>query len=171
MTNRSGNWGRSRVGKLSRPTGKWWSQNLDLATHSRACSPCHCPMPSHDVAHECSGLCLFQKDLLGGGCCLVTKSCPTLCDPMDCSTPDFPVPHHLPEFAQVHVHWIADLLGLLSKRLLWCILPFTEVQSSKTVLLLTPNHPIKSQRSSSECLEITSKQTLIADRLNSPNSG
>ena len=32
-------------------------------------------------------------------------SCPvclTLCDPMDCSTPDLPVPHHLPEFAQVH---------------------------------------------------------------------
>ena len=61
-------------------------------------------MPSLDMVHECSELCLFQKDLLGGGGCLVTKSCPTLCDPMDCSTADFPVPHHLPEFAQVHVH-------------------------------------------------------------------
>ena len=38
--------------------------------------------------------------------CSVTQLCPTLCDPMDCSTPDFPVPHHLPEFAQVHFHWI-----------------------------------------------------------------
>ena len=28
----------------------------------------------------------------------------TLCDPMDCSTPDIPVLHHLPEFAQTHVH-------------------------------------------------------------------
>ena len=30
-------------------------------------------------------------------------SCPTLCDPMDCSTPGFPALHHLPEFAQTHV--------------------------------------------------------------------
>ena len=39
-------------------------------------------------------------------CCPVAKSCPTLCDPMDCSTPDLPVPHHLPKFAKVHVHCI-----------------------------------------------------------------
>ena len=32
--------------------------------------------------------------------------CPvTLCDPMNCSTPGLPVLHHLPEFAQTHVHW------------------------------------------------------------------
>ena len=31
-------------------------------------------------------------------CCSVTKLCLTLCNPMDCSTPGFPVPHHLPEF-------------------------------------------------------------------------
>ena len=37
-------------------------------------------------------------------CCRVTKSYPTLCDPMDCSTPSFPLPHYLPEFAQIHVH-------------------------------------------------------------------
>ena len=36
--------------------------------------------------------------------CIVTQSCPTLCDPMDCSTPGFPVLHHLPEFAQTHDH-------------------------------------------------------------------
>ena len=34
----------------------------------------------------------------------VTQACPTLCDPMDCSTPGFPVPHQLPELAQTHVH-------------------------------------------------------------------
>ena len=38
--------------------------------------------------------------------CSVTKSCPTLCDSMDCSTPGFPVLHYLPEFAQTHVHWV-----------------------------------------------------------------
>ena len=43
-------------------------------------------------------------------CCSVTKSCPTLRDPMDCSMPGSPVPHHLPEFAQVHVHWIGDTI-------------------------------------------------------------
>ena len=34
----------------------------------------------------------------------VTQSCPTLCDPMDCSTPGLPVHHQLPEFTQTHVH-------------------------------------------------------------------
>ena len=43
-------------------------------------------------------------------CCSVAKSCPTLCHPMDCSLSGVPVPHHLPEFAQVHVHWISDAI-------------------------------------------------------------
>ena len=34
----------------------------------------------------------------------VTQWCPTLCDPMNCSTPGLPVHHHLPEFTQTHVH-------------------------------------------------------------------
>ena len=34
----------------------------------------------------------------------VTQSCLTFCDPMDCSTPGFPVHHQLPELAQTHVH-------------------------------------------------------------------
>ena len=34
----------------------------------------------------------------------VTQSCLTLCDPMDCSMPDFPFHHRLPEFTQTHVH-------------------------------------------------------------------
>ena len=41
-------------------------------------------------------------------CCSVTQSCPTLWDPMDCGMPGLPLPHHLPEFAQVHVHCIGD---------------------------------------------------------------
>ena len=36
----------------------------------------------------------------------VAQSCRTLCDPMDCSTPDLPVLHQLLEFAQTHVHWV-----------------------------------------------------------------
>ena len=42
------------------------------------------------------------------GSCSVTKSCPILC--MDCSIPGFPVLHHLPEFAQTHVHWVGDVI-------------------------------------------------------------
>ena len=39
-------------------------------------------------------------------CFSIAKSCPVLCNPMDCSMPGFPVHHHLPEFAQTHVHWV-----------------------------------------------------------------
>ena len=36
--------------------------------------------------------------------CSVTHCCPTLCDPMDCSMTGFPILHHLPEIAQIHIH-------------------------------------------------------------------
>ena len=42
--------------------------------------------------------------------CSVAKSCLTLCDPMDCSTPGFPVLHYLPEFAQTHGHGVGDAI-------------------------------------------------------------
>ena len=40
----------------------------------------------------------------------VAQSCPTLCDPMDCSMPGLPVHHQLLEFAQIHVHRIGDAI-------------------------------------------------------------
>ena len=40
----------------------------------------------------------------------VAQSCPTLCDPMDCSTPGFPVLHQLPELSQTHVHQVGDAI-------------------------------------------------------------
>ena len=43
-------------------------------------------------------------------CCSVAKSCPTLYDPMDCTTPGFPVLHHLLELAQTCVHWVSDTI-------------------------------------------------------------
>ena len=36
--------------------------------------------------------------------------CPTLCNPMECSTPGFPVYHQLPELAQTHVHRVGDAI-------------------------------------------------------------
>ena len=43
-------------------------------------------------------------------CCSVTQSCLTLCDPMDCSTPGFPVLHHLLDIAETHVHRVSDAI-------------------------------------------------------------
>ena len=40
----------------------------------------------------------------------VTQSCPTLCDPMNCSTPGLPVYHQLPQSTQTHVHWVGDAI-------------------------------------------------------------
>ena len=40
----------------------------------------------------------------------VTQSCLTLCNPMDCSTPGFPVHHQLPEPTQTHVQWVGDAI-------------------------------------------------------------
>ena len=54
-------------------------------------------------------------------CCSVTQSCPTLCNPKDCSTPGSPVLHYLLEFAQTHVHWVSDA-----------------IQASHPLLLLSP---------------------------------
>ena len=56
-------------------------------------------------------ICLNRNRLntiITGMCCSVSKLCPTLGDPMDCSTPGFPVLHCLLEFVQTYVHWVCD---------------------------------------------------------------
>ena len=68
----------------------------------------------------------------------VAQLCPTLCDPMDCSTQGHPVQHQLPELTHTHVHWVGDaiqhtilchpLLLLLS------IFPSIGIFSSESVL-------------------------------------
>ena len=40
---------------------------------------------------------------------LVAQSCPTLCDPMNCSTPGLPVHQQLPESTQTHIHWVNEM--------------------------------------------------------------
>ena len=40
----------------------------------------------------------------------VAQSCPTLWDPMNCSTPGLPVHHQLPEFTQIHVYRVGDAI-------------------------------------------------------------
>ena len=67
----------------------------------------------------------------------VTQFCPTLCNPMDCSMPGFPVHHQLPELAQIHVHQVGDAIQpfhSLSFPLLTSIFPSIGVFSNETVL-------------------------------------
>ena len=68
----------------------------------------------------------------------VAQSCPTLCDPMDCSSPGLPVHHQPPEFTQTYVHWSV----MPSNHLILChpllllpsIIPSIRVFSSESVL-------------------------------------
>ena len=53
------------------------------------------------ILHHCMWSCCF---------CSVAKWCLTLCDPMDCSMPGFPVFHYLSEFSQTHVHWVHEAI-------------------------------------------------------------
>ena len=68
----------------------------------------------------------------------VTQSCLTLSNPMDCSTPGFPVHHQLPELAQTHVHRAGDAIQpsdpLSSPLLLPSMFPSIRVFSTESVL-------------------------------------
>ena len=63
------------------------------------------PVSSKDTCHQVLGppkkSRMISSLLL---CCSVTKSYPTLCNSMNCSTPGFPVLRCLPKFAQTHIH-------------------------------------------------------------------
>ena len=59
------------------------------------------------------GLCHFRTSILSYspfGCCSAPKSCPTLCDTIEYTTPGFPCPSYLPEPTQTHVHHISDAI-------------------------------------------------------------
>ena len=61
-------------------------------------------MPRSRIAGSCG---IYKN---GSCCCSVAQSCLTLCNPIDCSMPVLPVLHHLPEIAQIHVHWVSDAI-------------------------------------------------------------
>ena len=68
----------------------------------------------------------------------VTQSCVMLCNPMDCSTPGFPVHHQLLELTQTHVHWVSDTIqpsySLSSLLLLPSIFPSIRVFWNESAL-------------------------------------
>ena len=53
---------------------------------------------------------LFMAFVILLFCCSVVQLFLTLCDPIDCSTPGFPILHCLWEFAQTHVHWVNNAI-------------------------------------------------------------
>ena len=55
----------------------------------------------------------------------VAQSCPTLCDPMNRSTPGLPVNHQLPESTQTHAHWVSDAIHISSS-----VVPFSSCPQS-----------------------------------------
>ena len=68
-------------------------------------------LPSILITYNGVTLCRSCCDLSESNfCCSVTQSCLTLCDPLICSTPGFPVHQYLPEFAQTHVYWVGEAI-------------------------------------------------------------
>ena len=63
-----------------------------------------CPPPRSNC------LCLFKHYFKSLQFSSVAQSCPTLCDPMNRSTPGLPVHHQLPESTQTHVHRVSDAI-------------------------------------------------------------
>ena len=62
----------------------------------------------------------------------VTQSCPTLCDPINCSTPGLSVHHQLPEFTQTHVHRVSDAIHHLTLCHPLLLLPPTPPKASES---------------------------------------
>ena len=60
-----------------------------------------CNIQGWDVIHQINYSVQFNS---------FAQSCPTLCDPMNCSTPGLPVHHQLPESTQTHVHLVGDAI-------------------------------------------------------------
>ena len=66
--------------------------------------------------HNCISFAKYQNESttgrfrMGNTCMPVTQSYPTLCDPMNCSTPGLLVHHQLPESTQIHVHRVDDAI-------------------------------------------------------------
>ena len=68
------------------------------------------------------------------GTIVIVNSCPTLCNPMDCSTASFPVLHHLPEFAQTLAHWVGDAVTPIHPGPFTSALNLSQVISKKSTL-------------------------------------
>ena len=102
----------------------WVINYLSSDNHLLICCPCHTeviikPMKTHIRLSSFLNYSKYRHhelkleegySLLCCCCCWVTQLCLTLCSPVDCSMPGFPVLYHLPELAQTHVYWVGDTI-------------------------------------------------------------
>ena len=68
----------------------------------------HCKQILYHLSYQRSPINFLINDIIQFSS--VAQSCPTLCDPMNHSTPGLPVHHQLPEFTQTHVHQVGDAI-------------------------------------------------------------
>ena len=81
----------------SRDRGAWWAAVHVIAESDMTEQP-----STHALVFICRCISVQFSS--------VTQLCPTLCDPMNRSTPGLPVHHQLPEFTQTHVHRVGDAI-------------------------------------------------------------
>ena len=82
--------------------------HIYVCVYSLNCSPVQC---RYDISLSLTSLaCILLKKEQSDQIRSVAQSCPTLCDPMNHSTPGIPVHHQLPEFTQTHVHRVSDAI-------------------------------------------------------------
>ena len=106
-------------GNTIRPQYTLWKKNPETSGRKKKKKKHHtvlCCFPKvqsskrEAIRLPCWSICLWVKlnhiQMLSVQFSLVAKSYLTLCDPIDCSTPGFPVHHQLPEFTQTHVLWV-----------------------------------------------------------------
>ena len=95
----------------------------------------------HSVTHQAPLFMEFSRqEYWSGSVSSVAQSCQTLCDPMDCSMPGFPIHHQFPELAQTYIHQAGDAFNHLilcrPLLLLLSIFPSIRVFSSESVLCI-----------------------------------
>ena len=105
------------------------SSMMWLIVHSTVCKNWRCNKLSlncHSSTDTKSPRSLYLICMLRGQVQFssVAQSCLTLCDPMDCSMPGFPVHQQLPELAQTYVHWVGDTIQASHPLSLPLLLPF-----------------------------------------------
>ena len=107
---------KSRELRITGAHGPWTTvhlvkSRLSLASKTMSRKPCAIVLEKlfQSCSIKASALITLGKvSLQSSYCCSVANSCPTLCNPMNCSTPSSPVLHYLLEFAQIYVHWVSD---------------------------------------------------------------
>ena len=111
------------------PRSKYYSRIFCCCSFAKSClilcEPMECSSPDPSIFHNLESRFKFMSIELimlsnhfilccplssSGQFSSVTQLCPTLCNPMDCSMPGFPVHHQLLDPTQTHVHWVGDAI-------------------------------------------------------------